>query len=58
METTENEWFHDATVIERGRYGGESIIVWDGMGMSYNPTGVGYRYNISQTLVLSSLQVM
>ena len=63
----QGERYHDATVMERDRYGGGSIMVWGGMGMAYrtplyrvqgNLNGVGYSDDSLQPLVLLALQAM
>ena len=59
--------FQNANVQERDRYGGGSIMVWGGIGRNYrtplyriqgNLTGLGYRDNILQPLVLPAMQAL
>ena len=63
----EGERYHDATIVERDRYGGGSIMVWGGMGSDHrtplhrvqgNLTGVDYRDSILGPIVVPALQAM
>ena len=59
--------FQNANVQERDRYGGGSIMMWGGIGRNYrtplyrvqgNLTGLGYRDNMLQPLVLPAMQAL